>query len=340
MRTYFLAISILCAHAAYANFNDSSQYYVKSGLLKKQTMGIQAAIEDFKIAYTFDNTDTAAVSNYADALYLLRKYSLALEKYKELIGLGSQSATALRQLFNLSFNFRRFDDAIKFGLQLKEAYPDERVMFVIGKSYQALEDYANALPALDKAMIEEPGNGDIPYTKARIYTDMQNMKAATDMYKKAIELEPDNYDWMYEAAIAFYESGDGNSSLRYMEMSADKGHPLTSDFKLNLAIAYKNVGRLNDAAAKLDELLKKKPSDVEVLTLRAKTTYQKRNYDSTIYYLNQVLAADDKNADALYMIGLSYRNKGDETHAFETLEKAYIVNPSLKNRQGRPLNGY
>ena len=295
---------------------------------------------DFEKAYNFDKTDTAAISNYAQALNDRRNYFLAREKYIELINAGSTSVDAYQQLFTLSFNMKKYEDVVKYGQLLQKEKPDENVSFNIGKAYAAMEDYASAIPALDKAMKEEPYNGEIPYAKAKIYLDMGNAKNATDMFVKAIELQPDNYDWMYEAAIAFDGFNDMQSSLRYMQMAAEKGHPLTSDFKFNLALAYKNTGHLDSAAIKLDELLNRRPTDVDALSLRAKTAFQGRAYDTSIFYLLKVLSIDEKNSEAMYMIGICYLKKGDNQQGEQWISKSAAISPSFGTRRRQPLTGY
>ncbi len=53
----------------------------------------------------------------------------------------------------------------------------------------------------------------------------------------------------------------------------------------------------------------------------AEVNYEKGKYDQAIEYWDQVLASDKKNATALYMIGMSYQQKGGK----ENIDKGIIL---------------
>ncbi len=51
---------------------------------------------------------------------------------------------------------------------------------------------------------------------------------------------------------------------------------------------------------------------MELLYNIADAYYQTGKYDDAISYWDKALAIDKKNANALYMIGLSYQKKGEK----------------------------
>ena len=73
---------------------------------------------------------------------------------------------------------------------MKKLDPSEKISFYVGKANYEMENYGDALKALNEAAKEDPANAEIPYMIARSYADMMNYKLAVPFFKKAIELDP------------------------------------------------------------------------------------------------------------------------------------------------------
>jgi tetratricopeptide (TPR) repeat protein len=114
----------------------------------------------------------------------LRRYSQAREKYLQLEQLGDLSAFNYKQLMQLSFNMRQFDDAIKYANVLKKVDPAEKVSYYIGKANYEREYYGDAIKHLDIAAKEEPNRAEVPYMIAHAYADMMNYKQAAGYFRK------------------------------------------------------------------------------------------------------------------------------------------------------------
>ncbi|HMK27885.1 MAG TPA: hypothetical protein VK483_17760, partial [Chitinophagaceae bacterium] len=93
----------------------------------------------------------------------------------------------------------------------------------------------------------------------------------------------------------------------------------------------------------LNEILIKKPSDMNILNMIAEAYYYKAKYQEAIDYWDRVLEYDKKDASALYMIGMCYQKKGGK----ENMEKgtrlcdiAIGMDPALASyRQKKMVTG-
>ncbi|HKZ64879.1 MAG TPA: tetratricopeptide repeat protein [Chitinophagaceae bacterium] len=308
---------------------DSAHFFLQKGLQEKQTGRRMEAFKNFEKAYKYDAGNKTVVSELAASYYDLRKYPQAKETYKKLETLGDQSPATYKQLMDLSFNLKQNDDVILYANKLKKADPSEKINFYIGKIHYQGENYGDAIKHLTAAAKEDEQNAEAPYMIARSYADMQNYKQAIPFFQKAIELDTSKNSWIYELALIYYAIHEDKNALKYMLLAGEKGYKRDNEYLENLGIAYLNAGQLDQGVAIMDEILKKRPSDMNVLNLVAEAYYYKGKFQKAIDYWDQVLFYDKGNASALYMIGMSYQKKGDKEKGEHLCDKAIEMDPSL-----------
>jgi tetratricopeptide (TPR) repeat protein len=320
---------------------DSAAFYLRKGLDEKTRGRRLESLRQFEKAFSYNKNDRQIIAELA-AVYLdLRRYAQAKEKFLNLEKLGDQSDSTYRQLMLLSFNTRQFDDAIKYASLLKKVRPSEQTAYYLGKSFYEKEDLGNAIKYLDIASKENPGNAEIPYTVARAYADMFNYSKAAAYYQKAIALNPAQSRWIYELALIYYAVPDEQLSLKYLLEAGEKGYKKDNEYLQNLATAYLNAGRPNDGIAILKDLLQKRPSDINILNSLAEAHYDAKKYDEAIGYYDQLLALNQKNAEALYMIGMSFQKKGEKEKGMALCDKAIQMDPSLQSlKQKKEIPGF
>jgi len=192
-----------------------------------------------------------------------------------------------------------------------------------------MDNYGEAIKFLNVAAKEDPQNAEVPYMIAHCYADMMNYKLAIPYFQKAIELNPAKAYWIYEMGLIYYAMHDDKNSLKYILEAGDKGYTRDNDYLENLGIAYLNVGNLDEGVKILSEILKKKPSDLNILNMVAEAYYYKGKYQDAIDYWDQILFYDKTNASSLYMIGLSYQKKGEKDKGIALCDKAIEMDPGL-----------
>ena len=318
---------------------DSSAYFLQKGIEEKTKGRRQESLKHFEKAFHYKKDDTKVVSELAAAYLDLRRYPQAKEKFALLEKLGDKSDSTYRQLMLLSYNMRQFDDVITYASQLKKVKPSEPTAFYLAKAYYAKEDLGKAIKYFDYAAKENPTNAEIPYTVARAYADMFNYKQSVEYFQKAIKLN-ENPRWIYELALMYYAIPDNVSSLKYMIEAVEKGYKKDNEYMQNLATAYINAGKPAEGLAILKELLQKRPSDMNLLNMIAEGYYDTKNYDEAINHFDKILEADKNNAEALYMIGMSFQKKGEKQKGQALCDKAIEMDPSLQSlKQKKQLPG-
>lgn len=330
MKKYLSILAAISMSTSLFAQSDSASFYFQKGLDEKAKGHSLIAVQHFEKAYNFNKNDQKIVSELASDYLNLRRYAQARDKFLQLESMGDKSDSTYRQLMLLSYNSRKFDDAIKYALLLKKQNVNEKTAWYIGKSYYEEEDLGNAIKYLGFAAKEDPANAEVPYTIARAYADMQNHKEAIPYFLKAIDLKPDPR-WIYETALIYYAIPDDQNALKYMLMARDKGYKEDNEFLQNLATAYTNAGKQDEAINLLKGILEKRPSDINVINMLAESFYDSKKYDEAIAYYDKLLQMDAKNAEAMYMMGMSFQKKGEKQKGQAICDKAIEIDPSLQN---------
>ncbi len=322
---------------------DSADLFLQKGLLEKQNGRRLESLKNFEKADKYDGNSKTITTELASAYLDLHRYRQARASFKKLETLGDNSAATYKQILTLSFQLKQRDDVLLYAEKLQKVDPSEKLMYYVGRVHYDNENYGEALKYLNAAEKEEPTNAEIPYLIAHSYTDMTNYKQAIPYFQKAIALKPTESYWVYELSLIFYAIHNDKDALKYMLLAAEKGYKRDNDYLENLGIAYLNVGNLEDGVKILNEILIRKPSDLNILNMVAESYYYKGKFDFAIEYWDKVMEYDKANASALYMIGMSYQKKGGKDNLNKgTLlcDKAIELDPSLSGlKQKRMLVG-
>jgi len=332
--------ALLCAITTTLTFaqTDSADFFYKKGLQEKQTGRRMESLKNFEKAAMYNPNDKAIISELANVYYDLRRYGQAREVYKKLLTLGDNSPNNYRQLMMLSVNLKQNDDVIQYATKLKQVDAAAKVNAVIGKVYYEQDNYGDAIQYLTAAQKEEPANAEVPYMIARSYGDMLNYKQAIPFFEKAISLDTSKNNWLYELGLICYAMHDDKNALKYILLAGDKGYKKDNDYFENLGIAYLNIGNLDEGVKILNEILKKKPSDLNILNMVAEAYYYKGKFSDAMNYWDTILGYDKTNASALYMIGMCYQKKGEKDKGVRLCDKAIEMDPSLASLKQKKLD--
>ena len=338
-RFTLLCIPLISGAVLFAQ-TDSAKYFLNIGLAEKQKGRRMESLKNFEKAFKYDSTNKAVLNEMASAYLDVRKYYQAKETYKRLISVGEATPANYKQLLQLSFNLKAYDDALLYAGALKKADPSEKVNYYLGKINYERENYGDALKYLNEAAKDDPQNAEIPYMIGRSYADMLNYKSAIPYYQKAVELDGTKYGWIYELGLICYAQNDNKNALKYIKEAGDKGYPKDNGYLQNLGIAYIDAGNFNDGIGLLTDLLKKRPSDFNLLDVVAEAYYDNKKYDDAMNYWDTLLGYDKTNASALYMIGMCYLKKGEKAKGEQLCDKAIEMDPTLAMyKQKRQMPG-
>ena len=333
MNTAFLHICILiCASfPSFAQTADSARHYFLSGSTAQSGRLYMIAYRDYKRAMDFDSKNPDLLRQLGLTEVELRKYEEAIPVFENLIRILPADTTAIIQLSRLYFFTHQWEKCIPYTMKALQKHIGERNYYIAGKSYYELEDYGHAFSYLPFAATEEPGNAEIPYMVARAYVDMNNYKPAIPYFQKAIALDSSKAERIYECALVYATIYNDTAAIQYYDLAAARGYKKDNEFYENLADSYISIGKPEKGLTILQDLLVKKPADLELLNSLGFISYKLKKYDQAIEYWDRILEYDKQNGRALYMIGMSYQKKGETEKGKTLCDKAIVIDPSLKN---------
>jgi tetratricopeptide (TPR) repeat protein len=201
--------------------------------------------------------------------------------------------------------------------------------YMLGKSYQSLQDYGKAIEYLEIAIKEDPANAEAMYQVGRMYILMENYKKSVPYYERSLALDSTTSPTRtYELALVLSTVERYDASLAYFTKALDRGYKPHDDFYMNMAYTLADAHKTQQAITMLQEMLVRRPVDLGLLNGLAEVCFTSGLYEEAIGYWKKVLVIDN-NARTLYSIGTAYIKMGNSQEGQKLCERAISMDPSL-----------
>jgi tetratricopeptide (TPR) repeat protein len=144
---------------------------------------------------------------------------------------------------------------------------------------------------------------------------------------KLVRAAPEGADEFTKGVNAF-NSGDNAGAAQAFEAAAQKA-PTLPEIRVNLALAYKRLGRAADAVAQLDQAASLASDDAKILFQLGGAYVDLQAYDKAVAAFERGLAKPGAQPtyDAMLTLGAVYFAKGDIDKAIEQFDRALAVKP-------------
>lgn len=189
----------------------------------------------------------------------------------------------------------------------------EEFLTELGDSSKAAASNLTAINQLDTAIMINPKYADAYQRRGYIKFSMKNYPAAEVDFKKALEINPteavahNNY-----GNLLFNQNRFDEAKVQFEQ--AIRYNPRYAHALNNLASIYGVMGEGERQAIQTD------PANATQHSLNAK-----RNYETAIGYFQQSIKEDPDYPTPYYLIGITYRNLGDEQTAQSYIKKSEEV---------------
>lgn len=331
MKRILLTLVILISVTPIFAQSDSAKFYFKKGMDEQSVKRYLVASKNFEKAIQFDEKYTDAYIENARVNLSMRRIEAAQINFEKAYQLQPHNQIAIRELATLYINNRQYQKSSELAAKCKNCPEVERIIAM--SSYQ-MEDYVKAIAGLEKVLAKNPKDAEATYTLGRSYLEVEDFKSAIKLYQKALTLDATKNVWMYELALQLYNSNDFQNAKKYFLMAAEAGYPKSNDFYENLGFAYINTGDIENGLKSLNTVLSRKPNNKELLNDMAQALYSAKRYNEALGYYQKLLELNAKDANALYMAGITFQKMGEKERGIAMCDEAIKLDPSLaKNRQ-------
>ncbi|PRY15672.1 tetratricopeptide repeat protein [Pontibacter ummariensis] len=194
------------------------------------------AIEKYELAHKVSPTDTTAVLYAAYASTADQNYPQAIKFYDTLLDMGHKTEDVYKAKVQLMQASEATDEEVMKTLSagLKE-HPNSVYLMQEELKYYLKNDRADeAMAKLDNAIAADPKNASLYAVKGNLLERKNDLKGATEAYKKAIEADPNNFDAYYNLGVMKYNEGtEVNNKAAKMDYATyqKKGKALEAEAK-------------------------------------------------------------------------------------------------------------
>ena len=284
------------------------------------------AAKNFDNAIKLNPNYTAAYIESGLVNKEMRRTDAAKQNFTKAFELDNNNEVAIKELMELYFSYRQFQNAIDFAQKCKTCDNKDRV---IGMSYFQMEDYGKAEKILLNLIAKNPQDAEATYTLARTYLEMGLEGKAIPYYVKAIQLDGTKSKWHFELGLLYYNNDNYKNAVASFTKAADNGFIRSNDFNENLGFSYIYSGEFDKGENLIAEIIARKPGDKEILRDVAQAFYDRKMYDRCLNYCQKLMEMDMKDGKALYQAGLCFQKKGETSKGQQMCDKAIELDPSL-----------
>ncbi len=233
------------------------------------------AIGNYKLASQIKPQDTTAVLYSAYAYEAKQDFAGAKASYNQLLGMNYKSANLYNRLLQIARQQNDNAEASKVLQQALVAYPNNK-NFMLEDLNASLAGGKgeDAIAKINKTIAADPTNSNLYAVRGSLYDQQKKTDLAVADYRKAVELDPKNFDAQFNLGVYNYnKAADAYTKASKMDLKAYQvsGRKLEADGKKYFEAAIPPFERA----------LELQPTDRNTLTSLKKIYFRMgRNADS------------------------------------------------------------
>jgi tetratricopeptide (TPR) repeat protein len=140
-KLFLLAIAIITTFGAFANSaDDSVKVLIQKAKIEQEAGRHKLALEYLQQALAVNPNMIDAHRALGIEALEVRQFDLARQSFLAVLASQPNDPVALEKVTEIFYNYRKWDDAIKYGQKLLSLNLGKRVNFMIGKSFYEKED--------------------------------------------------------------------------------------------------------------------------------------------------------------------------------------------------------
>lgn len=161
-----------------------------------------------KAAADLGVVDTLALYNAGLAAEQAENYDLALQQYRKATEINYLGAKMYLYMANLYQKMEDQDGYLAIIQEGRAAYPEDADLIVYELNYYLQnQKFEEAEQNLKLAIEKEPDNKQLYFSLGVVYDNLGNLDDAVTAYQKAIEIDPDYFDAVYNLGALYFNQG-------------------------------------------------------------------------------------------------------------------------------------
>lgn len=309
---------------------DSVAYYMEMGKAAQEGRTPSIAWQYYDKAAKLDGKNADIQLAIADVCLKMNRLAPAIRALDSATKLRPTDYATQCKLVQLYFHYDQSAKVVELLPALHQKFPETKDWaYMVGKSYQLLQNFGKAISYLETAVKEDSLNADAYYRIGQMYMLMENYRRSIPYYKHSLALDSlSNPTHTYELALVLSNAEEFESSLRYFQKAVDRGYKPRDDFYMNMAQTLSDANKTDTAITILSDMLARRPGDLGILNGLAEISFQSKRYEGAIHYWEEVYKIDN-NARTLYALGTANIKAGREKEGQAMCEQAISMDRTL-----------
>ncbi len=302
------------------------------------------------------------IANFADELLILKKMEEAEKYYLLAYSVNEKSKQVLVKMYNFYALQGKDEIAEGFIEKAYSLYPaDKKVIEFYTLANKSLIDkkVAQALSYVNEKQYKKafdtynqisPKSDEIYFAMANCMKMAGDNKLAIENYKKALEINKDNFGATYALAMAYYEKNDLDNARDYLQKSLkidSKNVPAKTlldvvvqkqtDDILNAAFEQNDLKNYKKADEIISQGLKKIPDNAELYYFKGKNKEDAGEVLSAIREYESSIKSNSEFTMSYYRLGVLYEQINEKKKALEAFETFLSKNTELAEHNSYAL---
>lgn len=201
------------------------------------------------------------------------------------------------------------------------------ILYNLGQVYLREKQYAKAELILNRALKQKPDSAGTMYWLAQVYNEQSRSMDALDLLARAHKLEPENADVIFLLARISMSQNFFEDAIPLLE-SGLKIAPQRTDLLSALGESYFMSGKTDKAIEEFTKLIHVEPS-ARSYTFMGLAYRHLGRFDEARRNFEEGLKIDPKNVACLFNIGFIEERQGNSAVAEQKFEQALRSNPDF-----------
>ncbi len=223
-------------------------------------------------------------------------------------------------------NLGNISEAIKlYKLVIKEKPECDVAHYELGTIYLMMSQFGPAKQSLEHAYKLAPENKWYTMAYLNALGAKEEYEALTEILKEKVKSEPDEVEWEYQLASAYFTRDKSRKALRILE-KIEKEKGFSEKITLLKASIYEAEERYELARQEIEKVMVLFPEALQFRIVAAEFSMKIGEEEEAAEYYREILEIDSTNIFALTNLTDYYRKKEDYSSSFNYLAKSFRSN--------------
>ncbi len=192
--------------------------------------------------------------------------------------------------------------------------------------------FAAAAEAFSQVERQSPGKTDALLYIAKAKVNDRDFAAAESALKQYLVPHPRSDDALYLLSFVYFRENHPAESLEIATRAATIREPVADDLKI-VALDYALLADYADSAKYLEQAIALDPRNKEALYHLGRVRYIQNKFDEAIAAFRRLLAIDPENVKAADNLGLALEGKGESTEAMAAYRNAIRLEQTMPGKE-------